>query len=304
MLTPLTFRRVTKRFADGTLALADVDFTVEDRSRTCLLGPRGSGKTTVVRLIEAALQPTGGKVLLWSVPTDSRGFRSVRRQVGVVAESPGAYVDLTAGEYMALARRLYKVPRDRAVGALDLSGYLHTRIDQLSTAFRRRLALAAALVSDPEMLILDEPSQGLEPEEKRELHDVLLRTTEQRTTLLCTEDEEEAKLLCHQPGDRVILLNEGRIVDRGSWDEIRGRARSVLRISAREGPNRLLAEARRLDHQARRDGESVLVELENLKDATPALIAALVEADIHLYECTPLRSAPPPPDSGPEEAGS
>jgi ABC-2 type transport system ATP-binding protein len=217
----------------------------------------------------------------------------------VVAESPGAYVDLTAGEYMALARRLYRVPADRAVDALDLSEYLHTRIDQLSTAFQRRLALAAALVADPDLLVLDEPSLGLEPEEVRELHRVLRRVMVMgdRTTVLCTADEAEAELLCNQ----VIRLHEGRVVDQGSWDEVRARARPQLRLAARQGPNRLLAEMSRLGHRARADGETVLVELGNLEQATPNLIIRLVEAGIDLYECTPVRSTIPPPKPGPGE---
>src|SRR5215471_13349693 len=158
MASAIAFRSVTKRFPDGTLGLADATWHVAEGVHACLLGGSGSGKTTAVRMLQAALRPTGGSVLLLGVPVDGPGYREVRGRLGIVPQGPGMYPDLTAGEYMSLASRLYDARPERAIDALDLGEYLRTRMTYLSPNFQRRLALAAALVADPDVLLLDEPT--------------------------------------------------------------------------------------------------------------------------------------------------
>src|SRR5207302_6553579 len=153
MATAIAFRSVTKRFPNGTLGLADATWFVAEGAHACLLGLSGSGKTTAVRILQAALRPTGGSVLLLGVPVGGPGYRSVRARLGIVPQGPGMYPDLTAGEYMALAARLYGARPDVAVERLDLTENLHTRMTDLSPSFQRRLALAAALVADPDVLV-------------------------------------------------------------------------------------------------------------------------------------------------------
>src|SRR5262249_54332809 len=110
MTTALAFRSVTKRFPDGTLGLADATWYVAEGAHACLLGPSGSGKTTAVRLLQAALKPTGGSVLLLGVPVDGPAFRQARSRLGIVPQLPGMAPDLTAGEDMTLAARLHGAP--------------------------------------------------------------------------------------------------------------------------------------------------------------------------------------------------
>ncbi len=287
MATAIAFRSVTKRFPDGTLGLADATWFVAEGSRACLLGPPGSGKTTAIRLLQAALRPTGGSVLLLGFPVDGPAYRKVRNRLGIVPQGPGMYPDLTAGEYLALAAQLYDARPDRAVEALDLAEYLHTRMTYLSINFQRRLALAAALVADPDVLLLDEPTAGLDPVAARDLQHYLKEAMHGRTTLLCTHSEAEAEELC----DEVITLRAGRVVAQGTWEDLRRRSRPRLQVAARQGVDRLLSELALLGYRAEPSENTVLVELTNLQQDAPMLLRRLIEAGVEVYQCAPVRAS-------------
>lgn len=285
MAIAIAFRSVTKRFPNGALGLDDATWYIAEGSRTCLLGQSGSGKTTAVRMLEAAIKPTGGSVLLLGVPVESPDYRKVRRRLGILPQRPGVYPDLTAGEYMALAAGLYDQRPERMEEALDLSEYLHARMTHLSRAFQRRLALAAALVADPDVLILDDPTAGLDPVAARDLRRHLSRVMSGRTTVLCTHDEAEGESLCEE----VIRLQAGRVVAQGTWEEMRRQAKPRLRVAARQGPDRLVAELDRLGYRAEADGTSVLVELTELEQDAPDLLRKLLQADVDIFECSPVK---------------
>jgi ABC-2 type transport system ATP-binding protein len=285
MTTALAFRSVTKRFPDGTLGLADATWYVAEGAHACLLGPSGSGKTTAVRLLQAALRPTGGSVLLLGVQVDGPGYRDVRGRLGILPQGPGMYADLTAGEYMALAARLYGARPDRAVEALDLTEYLRTRMTYLSTNFQRRLALAAALVADPDVLVMDEPTAGLDPVAAHDLQQYLREAMRGRTALLCTHKEAEAKALCEE----VIVLRSGRVAAQGTWEELWRRSKPRLRVAARQGVERLLAEVAELGMHAEAANGAVLVSTGDPQQEGAALLRRLLEAGLDVYECAPVR---------------
>src|SRR5579884_3898548 len=163
MGTAVAFRAVSKRYQDGTQALADATWTVEEGVAACLLGPRGSGKTTSIRLIEGVIRPTGGSVSVLGAVVGSQDFPYVRQRVGVVPQTTGMYADLTADEYISMAARLHGVQPQAAIEAMGLAEHLHARMLLLPAGLQRRLALAAALVADPDLLILDEPTYGPGP---------------------------------------------------------------------------------------------------------------------------------------------
>ncbi len=287
MATAIEFRSVSKRFRNGTLALADATWNVPDGARACLLGPVGSGKSTAIRLLQGAMRPTGGTVLLLGVQVGSPGYRKVRRQTGIVPQGPGMYPDLTAGEYMALAARLYGTRPDRVIDMLGLGEYLHTRMALLSPGFQRRLALASALVAGPAVLLLDEPTGGLDPVAARELRSHLRTAMKGRTCLLCTHNAAEAEALC----DELIVLRGGRVVAQGTLDELRRRARPRLRVVAREDPEVVLAAARAIGNHAEVIEGAVQIEVENPQTDAPALLRRLLDAGIEVYECGPVRAA-------------
>jgi ABC-2 type transport system ATP-binding protein len=285
MATAIAFRSVTKRFPNEDLGLADATLHVDEGARACLLGPAGSGKTTAVRLLQAALRPTGGSVMLLGVPVDGPGYRGVRGRIGVVPQSPGMYPDLLAGEFMALAARLYGARPDRAVEALDLSEYLQTRTTHLTPNFQRRLALAAALVADPDVLILDEPTAGLDPVSAHDLQQYLREAMRGRTSLLCTRNEHEAEALC----DEAISLRDGQVVTQGTWEELRRQSRPRLRVAVRQGVDRLLAELAELGHHVETDDGAVLVSIGDPEQDGAALLRKLLESGLDVYECAPVR---------------
>ncbi len=287
MAPAIAFRSVTKRFPNGTLGLADATWYVAEGAHACLLGPSRSGKTTAVRMLQGALRPTGGSVLLLGVSPDEPGYRAVRGRLGIVPQGPGMYPDLTAGEYMALAARLYGARPDRAVEVLDLTEYLHTRMTYLSPNFQRRVALAAALVADPDVLVLDEPTSGLDPVAARDLQHYLKEAMRGRTTLLCTHKRHEAETLC----DEVISLSDGQVVAQGTWEELRRRSRPRLRIVARQGVEPLLAQLTVMELHAEPEDGAVLVSMSDPQQEGAPLLRRLLEAGLDVYECTPVSSS-------------
>jgi ABC-2 type transport system ATP-binding protein len=293
MATEIHFRSVTKRFPNGTLGLAEATWRVEEGARACLFGPPRSGKTTAIRVLQGALKPTGGSVLLLgvNVSKEPRRYRDIRKEVGILPQSPGMYSDRTAGEFLALACSLYSnrhevVRPDEAEEMLDLAEYRDTKMSYLSMNYQRRLALAAALVARPRVLILDEPTAGLEPLAAQDLHKYLRLAMEGRTALLCTHNEAEAEALC----DYVITLRGGYVVSEGTWEELRERSRPRLRLAAKEGVDRLVFELQKFGYRVEPEQSAVIVEVPNMRQTAPELLRKLlVESKLDIYECAPLR---------------
>ena len=285
MPTAIAFQSVTKRFSDGTLALDGATWSVGQGTRTCLLGPNGAGKSTSIRLLQGALRPTAGSVELLSSAINGPGYAEARRRCGIVSQNPGMYADLTAGEYLALAARLYGAGADRTVEAFGLGPYLGIRMTHLSEGFQRRLALAAALVAEPDVLLLDEPTVGLDPVAAHEVHGYLQSMMTGRSVLLCTHNLAEAEALCED----VVILRSGRVIVRGRLEDLRQHTQPRLRLTCHQGPDALRAA---LGDGARvtTDGAAVLVDVEDVEQEAPGLLRRLMAAGIDVYECMPIRA--------------
>jgi ABC-2 type transport system ATP-binding protein len=280
----IAFERTTKRYRNGTVALRDVTWSIPVGARACLLGPNGSGKTTSIRLLEAALAPTTGRVSLIGTPVGGRGYGEVRQRTGVVPQSAGMYTDVTVAEYLELARRLYgRGDVGRALETFGLAEHRGKRLAQLSGGFQRRVVLAAALMSEPELLLLDEPTVGLDPVAAHEVHEYLANAMRGRTTLLCTHNLAEAQALC----DDVVILRKGTVLLHESLASLQQRQTPRTRLRARQGTDALVSalRARGLDPTIV-DGAAV-VPIRAEKDA-PALLRALLAMGIDVYECTPI----------------
>jgi ABC-2 type transport system ATP-binding protein len=280
----IAFQSVSKRFRNGTLALDGASWSVASGSRACLLGPNGAGKSTSIRLLQGALEPTAGSVELLGATAGSAGYRDARRRTGIVAQGPGMYQDLTAGEYMRLAASLYRTSPDEAVEAFGLAPYRNTRMAQLSGGWQRRLVLAAALVAEPDILLLDEPTVGLDPVAAYDVHQYLKRFMRGRTALLCTHNLAEAEALC----DEVVILNRGRVILHGSLGDLRRKQRPRLRLAALQGVEALRAALNGAPVEV--DGESVLIEVDDPRVEAPELLARLQAGGLQVYECTPVQA--------------
>jgi ABC-2 type transport system ATP-binding protein len=282
----IAFEETSKRYRNGTLALSEVSWSIPVGARACLLGPNGSGKTTSIRLLEAALAPTTGWVSLLGTQVGGRGYGEARQRTGVVPQNAGMYQDFTTTEYLELARRLYgrgDVPR--TVEVFGLEEHRDKRLAQLSGGFQRRVVLAAALLSEPELLLLDEPTVGLDPVAAHEVHDYLATAMRGRTTLLCTHNLAEAEALC----DDVVILRRGVVLLHESLASLRQRQKPRARLAARQGTAALAEALRRRGVEAMIEDDAVVASIDPQRDA-PELLRGLLGEGIAVYECTPLHA--------------
>ena len=280
------FEGVHKKFRNGVVALRDVSWAIPEGSRACLLGPNGAGKSTSIRLLEGALSPSVGGVRLLGAEVGSGGYMAARRRTGVVPQGPGMYADFTAREYLEMVRTLYaRGEVGGVVEAFGLGEHLDKRMASLSGGFQRRLVLAAALLSEPDVLLLDEPTVGLDPVAAHEVHEFLKEAMEGRTVLLCTHNLIEAEALCED----VIMLRQGEVVVHDTLVHLRQRARPHLRLAARQGAEALIAvlAGNALAGTRGEDG-SVLVELDEVETSAPPLLRALLAAGLDVYRCEPV----------------
>jgi ABC-2 type transport system ATP-binding protein len=210
---------VTKRYR-GTVALDGVDLSLRP-GITGLLGPNGAGKTTALRIMATVLAPTGGGVrLLGRTPSTPEALAEVRRRLGYLPQEMGFPRGFTAFgfvDYMAVLKEwTSRAPRHdevrRVLDLVDLGNVATKRIRALSGGQRRRVALAQALLGNPELLLLDEPTTGVDPGQRVSLRQVLSRAGERSTVLLSTHQTEDIAALC----DRVLVLDQGHVRFDGS----------------------------------------------------------------------------------------
>jgi ABC-2 type transport system ATP-binding protein len=248
------------------------------------LGPNGAGKSTSIRLLQGALLPSSGSVELLGAAVGSREYEAARSRTGIVPQGPGMYPDLTAGEYLRLAGYVYGTRPDAVVEAFGLGPYLSTRMSHLSGGFQRRLSLAAAVFAEPEVLLLDEPTVGLDPVASHDVHEYLRSMMPGRTVLLCTHNLAEAEALC----DDVVILRAGRVVLDGSVPDLKRRARPRLRLAARQGVEAIVARLDGMNVVSRTD-DHVLVETSDPQREAPPILERLLAGGIAVYECTPIQ---------------
>ena len=214
MTTTIRLTGISKRYR-GTTALDGIDLTF-GAGITGLLGPNGAGKTTLLRIIAPVLAPDeGGVHLLGRSPDTPETLAEVRRQLGYLPQEMGFPRGFTAFgfvDYMAVLKEWTERSSRhdevrRVLGLVDLADVATKRVRALSGGQRRRVALAQALLGDPELLLLDEPTTGVDPQQRVSLRRVLSQAGERSTVLLSTHQTEDVAALC----DRVVVLDQGRV---------------------------------------------------------------------------------------------
>ncbi len=286
MTAALAADSVVKRFG-AFAALDGVSLSVEAGSIFGLLGPNGSGKSTLIRVFCGSLRPTSGSVSVLGkdVATD---VESVRRSIGYMSQAFSLYRDLTAAENLQFFARVYGVQdRDRRIAQLverlALGPYLDRHAQNLSGGWRQRLALGCALVHQPRVLFLDEPTAGIDPVARRELWNLLFELAADGTTLFVTTHYMDEAERC----DRVAYVYYGKLLVHGTPDELKalegvtpaGNRRAIVRGSNATHVLRAL-QGRRGVVEATIFGAEVHVMVESeLSDA--ALIAHLDGAGLH-----------------------
>ncbi|MEM1204182.1 MAG: ATP-binding cassette domain-containing protein [Acidobacteriota bacterium] len=224
-------RGLTRRYGDFA-AVRDVSFSVADGEILGILGPNGAGKTTTIRMITGFLPPTAGGVWI-----NGKSLRedplAARRQLGYLPESVALYPEMRLEEYLAYRARLAGLGRGEAKGAIDravdsclLGEKRRQVIGQLSKGYRQRVALAAAILHGPQVLVLDEPTVGLDPKQIIAIRELIRDLGRERTLLLSTHILPEVEQLCQ----RVLIIDRGRLVAEGTPEELRAQSASATEV--------------------------------------------------------------------------
>jgi ABC-2 type transport system ATP-binding protein len=228
----LTLDRVSKRF-DGVPAVDEVSFGVDRGQVVGFLGPNGAGKSTTMRMITQYFEPDTGTIKLDGVPL-AEGGREAKRRIGYLPENNPLYSEMLVSEwleYVAGLRGIRGVERrtslDEAIAATGIEEVYHRPIGELSKGFRQRVGLAAAILHRPDLLVLDEPTEGLDPNQRVEIRRLIAELGRERTVILSTHVLPEVQFTC----SRLLIINRGKIVADGPVDDMVSRAKDGGRIS-------------------------------------------------------------------------
>ncbi|HET9457004.1 MAG TPA: ABC transporter ATP-binding protein [Candidatus Limnocylindrales bacterium] len=232
---PVIRVRELRKTYGALVAVDGVSFDVRPGEVFGLLGPNGAGKTTTVEVLEGLRQPDSGEVTVLGIDA-IRHADDLRARIGVSLQTAALYPKLTVAEVLDLFRAFYGHGRATSdlIELMDLAEKRGTRTQDLSGGQRQRLSVALALVNDPELVFLDEPTTGMDPAARRALWEVVLGLkAEGRSVLLTTHYMEEAEVLC----DRIAIMDHGRILESGTVEELVSRRfhERAVRFDAVEG---------------------------------------------------------------------
>ena len=254
--SPLVHARgLVKRF-DDLVAVDGVDFDVQPGEAFGFLGPNGAGKTSTMRMIACVSPPTGGTLTILGLDPVEQGAQ-IRARLGVVPQQDTLDFELTVrenviiyGRYFGLARSQLRQRADELLEFVQLTERANSRVEPLSGGMKRRLTIARSLVNEPDVLLLDEPTTGLDPQARHTVWDRLFRLKQRGVTLLLTTHYmDEAEQLC----DRLVVMDKGKIAAEGSPQELIRRYSTREVVELRFAPDQRPEEfASRLDGLARR----------------------------------------------------
>ncbi|MFG1460648.1 MAG: ABC transporter ATP-binding protein [Thermoplasmataceae archaeon] len=218
----IKLENVVKSYS-GTVALSGINLNIEPGQIHGILGPNGSGKTTMLKLISAILRPTSGNVTVNDLNTVNDSAR-IKEIIGYVPETPALYESMSVMEYLDFIGSVRNVDREKFIRrgsefikAFELTGNAGEYIGNLSFGTRQKVAIIAALIHDPEIIVLDEAMNGLDPRSSKILKDLLVRMSRSgRTIVFSTHIMEVAQRVC----TTISILYNGRIVDTGSFEEL------------------------------------------------------------------------------------
>ncbi len=269
----IEIQSLTKYFGK-ILALDDLNLNVKKGELLGLIGPNGAGKTTAIRIISCILKPDRGEVFVdgYSIHKDQIKIKSM---IGYLPEEPNLYERFKAYDLLKYFGELYGVSKgdldDRIwelLELVDMSRRAEHKINTFSKGMRQKIGIARALIHDPEILILDEPTMGLDPATSHAIRDFIVTLKGKKTIILCTHYMDEAEQLC----DRVAFLNEGRIIDIGTPDYLKSKihGESMLKIKVRNAGDVDFDKIRRFSsvENISLHGEDIILSLKTKEEMT------------------------------------
>lgn len=227
----IELKNVTKRFGNR-VAVDSISFEVQKGEIVGFLGPNGAGKTTTMRIITGFFQPTEGQVKIAGYDIVENPMKA-KEKIGYMPENVPLYKEMEVFSYLRFIAEIKGVPKEKidshVTRVMEEVGILHVKnriIGKLSKGYRQRVGLAQAIINDPEILILDEPTIGLDPKQIREIRDLIKNMKGERTIILSTHILPEVSMTC----DKVIVINEGKIVAQGDVETLTEKSKSASRI--------------------------------------------------------------------------
>ncbi|WP_303318379.1 gliding motility-associated ABC transporter ATP-binding subunit GldA [Flavivirga abyssicola] len=216
---------VSKRYGEQK-ALNNISFKVNKPEIVGFLGPNGAGKSTMMKILTTYINPSegGAKVNGYDIKENTK---HVQQSVGYLPEHNPLYLDMFVKEYLNFNANIYKVSKERINDVIELTGLtpeVHKKIGQLSKGYRQRVGLANALLHDPDVLILDEPTTGLDPNQLVDIRHLIKTIGETKTVFLSTHIMQEVEAMC----DRVIIINKGEIVADKKLSELRDAKEQIV----------------------------------------------------------------------------
>ncbi|WP_299895376.1 gliding motility-associated ABC transporter ATP-binding subunit GldA [uncultured Aquimarina sp.] len=209
-------------------ALKEISFEVKQGEIVGFLGPNGAGKSTMMKILTTYLDASSGKAQVNGFDIHSESM-DVQRNVGYLPEHNPLYLDMYVREYLAFNAQVYKVTTSRIEEVIQQTGLLpesNKKISQLSKGYRQRVGLACALLHDPKVLILDEPTTGLDPNQLVEIRELIKTVGKEKTVFLSTHIMQEVEAMC----DRVIIINKGEIVADKDLNEMMDQTDQIIEV--------------------------------------------------------------------------
>ncbi|WP_093024892.1 gliding motility-associated ABC transporter ATP-binding subunit GldA [Pustulibacterium marinum] len=209
-------------------ALNHINFSIQKGEIVGFLGPNGAGKSTTMKILTTFLEATEGSAVVNGFDVTSQK-REIQQCIGYLPEHNPQYLDMYVREYLKFNASVYKAPKNSVEKVIELTGLTpeaHKKIGQLSKGYRQRVGLAAALQHNPEVLILDEPTTGLDPNQLVEIRKLIREVGKEKTVLLSTHIMQEVEAIC----DRVIIINKGEVVADQKLAELRKGQQQIVEV--------------------------------------------------------------------------
>lgn len=218
---------ITKTYGEQK-ALNNVSFTIEKGEIVGFLGPNGAGKSTMMKILTTFLPASNGVAIVNGFEVNKDDI-SVKKSVGYLPEHNPLYLDMYVREYLLFNADIYNIPKpevEKVIEKTGLTSEANKKIGQLSKGYRQRVGLANALLHNPEVLILDEPTTGLDPNQLIEIRQLIKRLGKEKTVLLSTHIMQEVEAIC----DRVIIINKGEIVLDKKMKDLKNSKQQIIEV--------------------------------------------------------------------------